>query len=357
MTVSINAVDLFCGAGGLTRGLLDAGISVKAGVDFNSKCQFAYTFNNSQVKFIHESVSNLTGCKLNELFGDNGVKLLCGCAPCQTFSSMNQRDEERRRKDSRWTLLLEFRRLVLACVPELVTMENVPGLLDTDVFEQFIEALTTLDYSVDYKIVDCSEYGMPQRRHRLVLVASRLGDISIPNPEELNLQKATVRDAIGDLPKISAGETDSDDPLHCASRLSEINLRRISSSVPGGTWNDWKDELRLSCHKKKEGRGYDAVYGRMEWDKPSPTITTQFYNYGSGRFGHPEQDRALSLREGAILQGFAKDYTFFDSDHPVNRRELGVMIGNAVPVGLARIIGETFINHIERVKCDCDNSD
>lgn len=350
MTVSINAVDLFCGAGGLTRGLLDAGVSVRAGIDFNKKCEFAYTFNNKQTKFVHKSVADLTGVMLSSLFGDNGVKLLCGCAPCQTFSSMNQRDEERRRKDRRWTLLLEFRRLVQECVPELVTMENVPGLLNTDVFEQFVDALKQLDYWVDYKILDCSEYGMPQKRHRLVLVASRLGGISIPSSNELNIEKTTVKDAIGNLPKLSAGEIDSDDSLHCASRLTEINLKRIKASVPGGTWNDWGDELRLPCHKKKEGEGYDAVYGRMEWDKPSPTITTQFYNYGSGRFGHPEQDRALSLREGALLQGFSKTYAFFDSSHPVDRRALGVMIGNAVPVGLARIIGETFINHVEQVE-------
>ena len=346
----INAVDLFCGAGGLTRGLLDAGVSVKAGVDFDINCKFPYTYNNKQVKFIHKSISNLTAAELKELFEDNGVRLLCGCAPCQTFSTMNQRDEERRRKDSRWTLLLEFRRLIKEIVPELVTMENVPGLLNTDVFQQFKATLVDLGYSIDYKIIDCSQYGMPQRRHRLVLVASHIGDIFIPDSGKLNLQKLTVKDAIGSLPKLDAGETDPDDPLHCAARLSTINYRRINASVPGGTWNDWEEELRLPCHKKKEGKGYDAVYGRMEWDKPSPTITTQFYNYGSGRFGHPEQDRALSLREGALLQGFPRDYTFFDSKHPVNRRALGVMIGNAVPVGLARIVGETFIDHVRKVK-------
>ena len=347
MYSKIQAVDLFCGAGGLTRGLLDAGIDVRAGVDSNGDCKYAYSHNNEGVTFINKSVTELAADEVSHLFEPRHTRLLCGCAPCQTFSSMNQRDEDGRRKDRRWTLLLEFGRLVREVRPELVTMENVPGIERTDVFKSFLGILRDEGYHVDYKVVDCSSYGMPQRRHRIVLLGSPLGEVRDPTRDEGGATPSTVGVAIGDLPPLSAGQTDQEDPLHSSSSLSELNLRRIRASVPGGTWRQWDDDLVLPCHGKKEGDGYGAVYGRMEWDKPAPTITTQFYNYGSGRFGHPEQDRAISLREGAILQGFPRSYQFEDPQRHLGRRALGMMIGNAVPVGLANLIGVTLERHVE----------
>lgn len=344
-TPIIKAVDLFCGAGGLTCGLEQAGVEVVAGIDVNGDCGYAYEANNG-AEFVNMSVSELSSARLSALFGDSKVRLLCGCAPCQTFSSMNQKGGASRREDARWTLLLEFARLVRDVLPELVTMENVPGLARTDVFEEFVDTLQGCGYSVSWEVVDCSELGMPQGRRRLVLVASRLG----PLPERLLPpvgKKTTVRDAIADLPPLAAGETCADDALHSCSRLSPLNMRRMRSSVPGGTWQDWPSELRSPCHNDVKGDGYGAVYGRMEWDRPSPTVTTQFYNYGSGRFGHPEQDRALSLREGAILQGFPRGYVFEDPAYPLGRRKLGTMIGNAVPVGLGRAVGALLMGHVE----------
>lgn len=344
---TIKAVDLFCGAGGLTCGLEQAGIEVLAGVDVNGDCAYAYEVNNES-EFVNESVSDLSAEQLTARFGEAEVRLLCGCAPCQTFSSMNQKGGASRRGDARWTLLLEFARLVRGVLPELVTMENVPGLARTDVFEEFVNTLKGCGYAVSWEVVDCSELGMPQGRRRLVLVASKLG----PLPERL-LPPAgramTVRDAIAGLPPLAAGETFAGDSLHSCSRLSPLNMRRIRSSVPGGTWQDWPSELRSPCHNDVKGDGYGAVYGRMEWDRPSPTVTTQFYNYGSGRFGHPEQDRALSLREGAILQGFPRNYAFEDPAHPLGRRKLGTMIGNAVPVGLGKAVGDFLARHVEDV--------
>lgn len=157
----------------------------------------------------------------------------------------------------------------------------------------------------------------------------------------------TVRDAIGHLQPIAAGEVCKEDLLHRSSSLSNINVRRIRQSVPGGTWRDWDDDLKLNCHKKKSGHTFPSVYGRMEWNKPSPTITTQFYGYGNGRFGHPEQNRAISLREGAILQSFPDDYIFIDDEHPARKRELGTHIGNAVPVELGRAIGISIQRHLD----------
>lgn len=347
---TIQGVDLFCGVGGLTRGLMDAGIKMRAGVDLEITCQYPYEHNNSGVEFIHESINNLQADDVSSYFDSDAIQLLCGCAPCQAFSSINQKNTDRTNKTGRWVLLDEFGRLVKDLKPHLVSMENVPGLIDQDVFLRFTQTLKKAGYHYRYQVISCSDYGMPQRRKRLVLVASLFGDIELPKPNK-NGEVATVEKAIGSLTPLAAGETDPDDSLHTASALSDLNMRRIRASIPGGTWSDWEESLRAECHKKKDGDGYGAVYGRMEWKKPSPTITTQFYNYGSGRFGHPDQDRAISLREGAILQGFPKSYVFSDPNVKVGKRELGKLIGNAVPVGLGRLVGETLINH---VKGHCD---
>lgn len=343
-TKAIQGIDLFCGVGGLTHGLMNAGVEMKAGVDLEIICKYPYEYNNSGVSFIHKSVNDLKADELEMYFEDDAIKLLCGCAPCQAFSSINQKNEDRVNKTGRWILLDEFSRLIKDFQPDLVSMENVPGLLNQDVFERFIRALGN-EYYFDYKVVNCAEYGMPQKRRRLVLVASKLSEISLPEPKE-DKESATVRAAIGSLAPLSAGETDLEDSLHTASALSDLNRRRIQASRPGGTWSDWDESLRADCHKEVTGDGYGAVYGRMEWDKPAPTITTQFYNYGSGRFGHPVQDRAISLREGALLQGFPSTYVFSDPQIKVGKRELGKLIGNAVPVGLGELVGETLVKHV-----------
>ena len=196
-------------------------------------------------------------------------------------------------------------------------------------------------------MVYAPDYGVPQTRKRLLLLASKFGDISLIEPEFNSDTHPTLRDTIEKLPEIKAGETYKHDPLHRCRNLSDLNLKRIRQSKPGGTWRDWDDDLKLNCHKKKSGHTFPSVYGRMEWNKPSPTITTQFYGYGNGRFGHPEQNRAISLREGAILQSFQDDYIFIDDEHPARKRELGTHIGNAVPVELGRAIGISIQRHLD----------
>lgn len=234
-------------------------------------------------------------------------------------------------------------------LPEIVSMENVPNLIHEKVFKDFVRTLRANNYYVEYQIVYCPDYGVPQHRKRLVLLASRMGEIHLIPPIYAEENYPTVRNAIGNLQPIEAGEICAKDQLHRSSSLSPINLRRIQQSVPGGTWRDWDDDLKLRCHKKDSGTTFPSVYGRMEWDKPSPTITTQFYGYGNGRFGHPEQNRAISLREGAILQSFPDDYIFVDEEHPAKKRELGTHIGNAVPVELGRAIGVSIQRHLERI--------
>lgn len=340
-----SAVDLFCGAGGLTHGLRLEGIQVNAGIDFDKRCEFAFEHNNAS-KFIHADISEVEVDTLIDLYPPDHIKILAGCAPCQPFSRYSQGLIEKNQKSSKWCLLHQFARLVLGVLPEIVTMENVPNLIKYKVFDEFVESLESKGYCVTFKKVFGPKYGIPQRRERLVLLASLLGPIDIIPETHSEEDYLTVEDAIGHLEPLVAGKQSSSDRYHRASNLSELNLRRIKASRPGGTWRDWPEDLVTKCHRKQKGERYGSVYGRMEYDKPSPTITTQSTGYGSGRFGHPVQDRALSLREAAILQTFPDDYQFVPLEEKISTKAVGMMIGNAVPVELGRVVGKSIITHL-----------
>ena len=340
--VDVNAVDLFCGAGGLTRGLESAGIQVRLGVDIDPACEFPYTANN-KAKFLLQSVGQLSAEDLLPAFDQAPFRLLAGCAPCQPFSTYNQKADS---SDGRWWLLLHFSRLIRDIRPELVTMENVPRLAEQTIFREFIHDLETAGYQVVYSTVSCSDYGVPQQRRRLVLLASSLGPIRLMTPGECGASTVTVRKAIGRMPSLNAGQVDAGDLLHQAAALSQTNLRRIQASRPGGTWRDWAGDLRADCHSKRSGKTYPSVYGRMCWDEPAPTITTEYFGFGSGRFGHPEQDRAISLREGAILQSFPRGYKFVRPGDPIYKKLVGRLVGNAVPVKLGEVIGRSIVAHV-----------
>jgi DNA (cytosine-5)-methyltransferase 1 len=345
----ISAVDLFCGAGGLTHGLLQAGIRVDAGVDIDRQAEFAYAQNNPGAFFLDWDVGRKNYTSIESLFGECEYRLLAGCAPCQPFSKLTNGIHDHRA----WDLLNHFGRFVRNIQPELVTMENVPELADRgrEVFRRFVGTLKRLDYWVDWRIVNCHEYGVPQSRKRLVLLASRLGEISIPEGRLTAPSKwKTVRHAIGRLPPLESGDEDPRDALHVASQLSELNLRRVRATPhDGGCRRDWPDELVLECHRKKTGERYHSIYGRMWWDKPAPTMTTLCNGIGNGRFGHPVQDRAISLREAALLQSFPRGYEFWPHDEVLNRKAVGRMIGNAVPPRLAKALGEAIIDHVMEV--------
>lgn len=344
----IYAVDLFCGAGGLTRGLLDAGIRVKAGVDLDPICRYPYEHNNG-AEFLNKSVTELEPGEIRGFYRKGCFSLLAGCAPCQTFSTYNMKERSKKEKDKKWFLLLQFARLVGEIQPDLVTMENVPGLEEQDVFQNFLNTLNAHGYNVFHQVVACEEYGIPQHRRRLVLLGSKLGSIRLLTPDEIGAEKRTVRQAFEGLPHLRDGEQSTSDALHQCSKLSDINLRRIRASKPGGTWRDWPKELIAECHKKNTGKSYGSVYGRMEWDQPAPTMTTQFFGFGNGRFGHPEEDRAISLREGAIIQSFPRNYEFAEPGAPICQKNIGRLIGNAVPVKLGEVIGKSLVAHINSV--------
>lgn len=341
---SIACVDLFCGAGGLTHGLIEAGVPVVAGVDSDDACEHPYTSNHEGVAFHNVDVATLEGSKIEEWFGDAGVRVLAGCAPCQPFSSYSQRYETV--GTARWALLHQFARLVDELRPDIVTMENVPTVRKHRVFDEFVATLERLGYDVWYDVIDCANYGLPQRRRRTVLLASLHGPIKLRDAKEAEAK--TVEDVLRGLPILRHGGRHEQDPLHMSSRLSPLNLQRIMASKPGGSWREWPQHLVAKCHRKQTGKSYPGVYGRMRWDEPAPTLTTQFYGFGSGRFGHPTQARGLSLREGAILQGFPRNYSFVPEGKRIQFKVLGRLIGNAVPVELGRVIGESIIEHVKR---------
>jgi DNA (cytosine-5)-methyltransferase 1 len=341
----IACVDLFCGAGGLTHGFVKEGLPVIAGIDLDPACRFPYQANNHGAQFMERDISKLTGTELSELFGESQIKILAGCAPCQPFSTYAQRYESDG-KDGKWGLLYHFARLAKDTSPDVITMENVPTVARHAVFQDFVSTLKQLGYKVWFDVVDSSKYGVPQTRRRMVLLASKFGEIKMIEPTHPN--PSTVRSAIGRLRALNAGESAPRDKLHVTSTLSAKNLLRIKASKPGGTWRDWPSSLVADCHKAESGKTYAGVYGRMEWDKPAPTMTTQCYGFGNGRFGHPEQDRAISLREAAIIQSFPRDYAFVSDDGEVSFKVLGRLIGNAVPVDLGRAIARSINSHISQ---------
>jgi len=336
----IEGVDLFCGVGGLSCGLSAQGVRVVAGIDVDPACQYPYEANHEGAKFLLRDVSTISGEELNALWSPGVVRLLAGCAPCQPFSSYANTATVDKAK---WRLLQEFARLVDESRPDLVTMENVPRLQKAQPFKDFLHALKRGEYQVAYAVLNAADYGTPQQRKRLVLVASRLGPVTVPEPTHKGAENwVTVRQAVGRLKKLKDGQACKSDPLHIASTLSELNRARIRASKPGGTWRDWPDNLVAACHQRESGKHSSGVYGRMEWDKPAPTMTTLCNGYGNGRFGHPEQHRGITLREAAIFQSFPETYRFTPEGEEVSIRRVARLIGNAVPPKLGEAVAKAL---------------
>ena len=337
-------VDLFCGAGGLSHGMKLEGFHIAVGVDLDPACKFPFETNNG-AEFLEQDVSRLTGSTITALHGKTKTRILVGCAPCQPFS----RYAQGRPENEKWNLLKEFGRLIKTSEPDIVSMENVPGLQNfkrSDVYANFLKILQNHGYEVSSDVVYCPDYGIPQTRSRLVLLASRLGKISLIAKTHSPSNYATVRQTIGHLRPVSAGESDPRDPLHRARGLNETNMKRMLAAKEGGTWREWDEELRLKCHSCEKGDGYVSVYGRMKWDEPSPTMTTHCTGFGNGRFGHPAQDRAITLREAAMLQSFPQNYAFVPEGEIPPFHAISRLIGNAVPVTLGRVIGKSIRAHL-----------
>ncbi len=349
-----SVVDLFCGIGGLTHGFINEGFNVSAGVDFDNTCSYAYKKNNN-AKFLHKDVTELTKVELDGLFPKNKRKILVGCAPCQPFSIFNYKNNnnsEKQAEDIKWRLLYSFADLIESTQPEIVSMENVPQLQKFNrgmVFNDFVKRLEDNGYKISFGIYNAQDYGVPQRRKRLILLASKHSKFELIPPTHNKENYITVRQAIGHLPEIQDGEHCDNDYLHYARKLVDISKKRIKATPEGGGWQDWDKSLLLECHKKEGGQMYRSVYGRMSWDDVAPTMTTYCTGLNNGRFGHPQQDRAISLREAAILQSFPKDYDLIESEVTFNMQVISRQIGNAVPVGLGQAIAKSIKNHIKTI--------
>jgi DNA (cytosine-5)-methyltransferase 1 len=339
-TKAYAAIDLFCGIGGLTHGFIKENIPVIAGFDIDESCRYAYMSNNNAL-FFCKPIEKTSVNNIKKLYPKNSIKILMGCAPCQPFSSYN-----RGKKQEKMNLLNEFGRIIVGVKPEIVTMENVPRLTKYEIFNQFVENLKNHGYYVNYKVVYCPDYNIPQKRRRLVLLASRLGEINLIEKNKSPCNR-NVRTEIGHLEPIEAGETSESDPLHRTRNLSTLNKIRIKNTPAGGSWLDWDDDLILECHKKTTGKTYKSIYGRMKWDDFAPTITTEFHGYGSGRFGHPDQDRAISYREAALLQTFPKYYKILKPNSLFIGETIAKQIGNAVPFELGRVIARSIKRHLD----------
>ena len=336
----LQAVDFFCSAGGVTCGFKRAGIHVLGGIDIDPVCELTYQ-NNNNVKYLCSDVSNLDKEILAQIFKikkNQDNLIFVGCSPCQYYSNIKT---DKTHSEKTRLLLEDFQEFVDYYRPGYVFIENVPGLNTNSEspLGRFKDFLSANKYVFDDAVVNAKYFGVPQNRRRYVLIATRVNaEIHLPKEDKKAIK--TVQQAIGDFTKyrpIEAGTKDNTGFIHTSAGLSEINKKRLSQ-VPlnGGSRIAWTDDVQLACYKNHDG--HTDVYGRMCWEKPSPTITTRFCSLSNGRYGHPEQLRAISLREGATLQSFPEDYIFYSR----NQSAIAKMIGNAVPPLLAKAIGDAI---------------
>ncbi len=348
----IKAVDFFCGGGGMSYGMQKAGIKVLAGIDYELTCKKTYEANIKGAEFIHADVFKLQAEELQqklELSKNDDNLILIGCSPCQFWSIINT---DKKKSEKSKNLLVEFERFVKHFNPGYVVVENVPGVLRRKAesgLEQFIQWLEKKKYNVHFEIHNTSEYAVPQNRNRFTLVASRVGKNKIFPKKSKKIK--TVSDVLGvnnGFPKVKPGHIDTTAFLHSVSDLEPLTLKRLKKvKKNGGDRLGFADdpELQLKCFIGKDS-SFKDTFGRLWWDRPSPTITTKFYSVSNGRFVHPDEDRALSLREGASLQSFPKRYKFFGS----STASIARLIGNAVPPEYAKRIGLAIIENTNNGK-------
>lgn len=334
----------------MSFGATRAGVSVVAAIDNDITCRETYESNHPDSKFLCEDIKEMPVEKLvaEGIRANDDDMIFIGCSPCQFWSHINGKTCSERKKTSRPSrdLLRDFLRFVGHFRPGWVVVENVKGITKNSEDSGLSELLAFFNkqgYKYDFKTLSFSEYGVPQTRSRFVLVASRvLKGGKVPFPDKAR-KVSTVRQAIGKMPKIRAGEQHSRDKLHRSANLREINLARLARTKEGCARESWAENqvLQINAYRNKDMTFFRENYGRMWWDKPAPTITTRFFSLSCGRFGHPEQNRAISLREGAALQTFPKSYKFKTKNYQDTAR----IIGNAVPPKFAERLFESIVKH------------
>ena len=337
---NIKAIDFCCGAGGLTRGLLDAGVSVVAGLDNDDRLRRTYVENNKPSRFIAADLAqvDIDALRAELGIGADDLTLYAACTPCQPFSTLNTAKGD----DARKSLLLEFGKIIAQRPPDFVIVENVPGLHNAfglDIYQEFLAGLEAEGYLAESGLLDAKDYGVPQTRKRFILVAAKGRQPRLP-AATTKTGPITVRECIEKYPPLAAGERDAKFANHAARKLPPHH-RRIVAAVPtdGGSRSDVADtSILLPCHQRHP-KAHKDVFGRMAWDAPSPTLTCRCTDVYCGRFIHPQQDRGISLREAAALQTFDDNYEFFGGSFLEQARQ----IGNAVPVRLAKALGAAAI--------------
>lgn len=337
MSLTLTAIDLFSGCGGLTEGLEQASIEVKYAVELDEKISNIYKLNHPAVSMLNTNILNIS----NEDFESMGkIDLVAGCPPCQGFTQMNRNNKRKQYNDKRNELIVEYLRAIKSINPEFIMMENVPQILHYDKFQGMLGSLSEMGYFLDYKVINVKNFGVPQNRKRLVLMGSKSFEMNFPT--SLNIPERTVRESIGDLPS----PENSNDPIQKIHSNHTEYIAHIIDMIPrnGGNRKDLPEKYWLECHKKSNV-GYSDVYGRMRWDTPSPTITGGCLSPSKGRFLHPEQNRSISVREASLLQSFPATYIF---DSSYSKAILAQMIGNAIPPHFAKVQG----NYIKKVATD-----
>lgn len=349
----LNVFDFFSGCGGTSKGFENAGLVPSFALDFDDDAAKTFKMNFPNATFKTSDITLFDTKEIDELVYQSERSLFCGCAPCQPFTRQNTNKPDIK-ADSRRSLLSKFGEIVAKYLPDYVFIENVPGIqrvVDNSPLVRFKKRLEELEYYSVVGIIESQKYGIPQKRRRLVLLASNIAEINLPNPTHdpaLGKTYSTVRQRIAHLPPIKAGEIHPTIANHRAAKLSPMNLRRIKATPPEGSRADWPPDLQLECHTKRGYKGHTDVYGRMKWDAPATGLTTRCISLSNGRYGHPEQHRAISVREAAALQTFPDDFIFTGSLNSQAKQ-----IGNAVPVLLAEVFGHHIIEHMERhASCD-----
>lgn len=342
----LTAIDLFCGAGGLTLGLKQAGFSVVAGVELNPIAAETYRLNHDDVNVYEKDIRDINPSEILANFNlkPGELDLLAGCPPCQGFSSQRTRNKTNAQLDPRNELIFEFLRFVEALLPKTIMLENVPALAKNWRIFKLKERLEQLGYVVDensISIHDAADYGVPQRRRRLLFKASRFGVISDAPKSK---KRKTVKEFIFNLKPAGF----SGDELHDLGENRSEKVKKIISLVPkdGGSRTDLPEEYWLECHKRLPV-GYRDVYGRMKWNDVSPTITGGCHNPSKGRFIHPEFDRAITLREAALLQTFPMNYKFALTR---GKDSVALMIGNALPPSFIESHARQYARHIKEAQ-------
>lgn len=339
--MSIKVIDFFSGCGGTSSGLRSVGFDIVGAIDVDSDATRTFSKNFPLSHVIRDDIRSLREEQIEYMIDDQDVMLFSGCAPCQPFTSQLTSKPD---NDPRRNLLLEFLRFIQYYHPDFILVENVPGIQrdngpeNLSPFSTFVREIRSLGYFVDFKVIRAMDFGVPQCRRRLVLLASLVSDVYIPQPTHGTglLPYSTVKDFIFGLPPIAAGETHIEDPDHQAARLSPLNLQRIRSTPEGGGMYDWPEELWLKS--RLSYGGHTDVYGRLAWDRLASGLTTKCTSLSNGRFGHPDQDRALSLREAALLQTFPADFSFCGTLASRSKQ-----VGNAVPPAVAAALGHSII--------------